>query len=299
MDYNSNASLLDPDSVFNPTNLGRRDSSLNLNGTVRYRPTMNYEKKLGWGYVAKLNAMKQMQASVESLEFETASMNHEFNWMQPFAGVKNISLDWDYLRSYLKDPLNERMDYGRHAFTLGVTSEVKDINGRWATGYFHNGSVQYREKDQYGPISNDYDTFVLKYGMTYLKFDGNSPFQTLSWTLSYEDESVASGSSDYDAMGFSLAYSRGLGDIYPEHNLSMSSSLSYRLKDGSGAVNALDKENQWLASVSLNATWNAYWSSSLSLSYLNKDQDNGAGSAPASKSVEQWRIAWTNILATF
>jgi hypothetical protein len=101
-------------------------------------------------------------------------------------------------------------------------------------------------------------------------------------------------------MGLALAYSRGLGDIYPDHNLSFNSNLSYRIKDGAGISGGLDKENQWLASVSLNASWNVYWSSSFSLSYLNKDQDYSIGTNPAySKSVDQWRVAWTNILATF
>lgn len=49
MDYNSNASLRDPDDTTNNNPLGRRDSSLNISGTVRYRPTMNYEKKIGMG----------------------------------------------------------------------------------------------------------------------------------------------------------------------------------------------------------------------------------------------------------
>ena len=303
MDYNSNASLRDPDSPSDSSTLGRRDSSLNLNGTVRYRPTINYEKKLGWSYEAKFNATKQMQSSEESLEFETAAMNHGINWIQPVEGIKNVSFDWNYLRSYSKNPARQRMDYGRHSFALGLTSEVKSINGLWATGYFHNGSVQYREKDEFGDLSNtitanDLDTLVLRYGMTYLKADGTSPFQTLSWSLSYEDESVSvTNSREYDAMGLSLAYSRGLADIYPEHNLSMNSNLSYRIKDGAGIGGGLDKENQWLASVSLNATWNFYWSSSLSLSYLNKDQDFSA--AVASKSVDQWRIAWTNVISTF
>lgn len=306
LDYNSNASLRDPDDPSSSSLLGMRDVGLMVDGGLRYSPTINREKKLGWGYTAKVNAMKQVQASEDSLEFETLSMNHGGRWMSPFKHIRKISLDWNFLRSYSKNPANERSDYGRHSLRLSLVSDVQEMKGRWATGYFHSASVQRRWKDEYpdlgvGVLQNDVDTTVLNYGMTYMRMSESVPFQTLSWGLTYENQSVSATSSrSYDSWGLNLGYTRGLDDLYAKHNLNMSSSLSYRVKDVDGSLaSSLDKENQLLASVALNATWSAGWSSSLSLSYLNKDKDLVAGGAVSSQSVDQWRVAWTNILSTF
>jgi hypothetical protein len=315
MDYNSNVSLRDPDSPGAVNTLGMRDTGMTLNGTLRYRPTINREKKLGWSYLAKLDVLKQSQSSVEEVQYETVSLDHGFRMNQPMEGVQNVSFNWNYMRSYSKDPASERMDYGRHAFKLGLVSEIKSVDGKWATGYMHNASLQYRAKEEYpgvggfAPIGNDLDTVVLNYGMTYLKAASDTPFQTLSWNLSYEQQSGEEDSSvnagrDYDVWALMVGYSRGLSDFISEYNMNLSSSLSYRFKDGDGSGRGTVLEDQqWLASVALNATWTAYWSSSFSVSYLNKVQDKIQSlpnpQVPRTNDSEQWRVAWTNILSTF
>ena len=293
LDYSSNASLVDPDST-SPVLSGDSDVGLGLDGSVKYRPTINREKDLGWGYEATLNGFTQKQASEDALEVDTFSLNNGIDFNRPFTGLRKLSLDWNYLRSYSQAPGNERMEYGRHALSLSGFSEIKKMTG-YFDGYYHTGTVQYRAKEEFpltGALGEDFNTYVLRYGLTLLRHGENVPFQTYYAGLSYENEAAdRNDKRDYSVWMANLNYSRSLSDVVTRYALSWDSGVSYRMKDASDSIGYPD-EDQVMVSTALRAVWNAYASSSISVSYLNKNKEN----AP---DVDQFRIAWTNVITTF
>ena len=293
LDYSSNASLIDPDAS-SPTLSGDPDVGLGLDGSVKYRPTINREKDLGWGYEAELNGFTQKQASEDALEVDTFSINNGVDFIRPCSGLRKLSLDWNYLRSYSQAPGKERMEYGRHALSLSGASDIKKLDGYFG-GYFHTGTVQYRAKEEFplsGATGEDFNTYVLRYGITLLRSGEGVPFQSYSAGLSYENEAAdVNGKRDYSVWMTTLNYSRSLSDFVNRYALSWDSGVSYRMKDASDFAGYPD-EDQVMVNTALRAVWNAYASSSISISYLNKNKEK----AP---DVDQFRIAWTNVITTF
>ena len=293
LDYSSNASLIDPDAS-SPTLSGDPDVGLGLDGSVKYRPTANYEKDLGWGYEATLNGFGQFQASEDALEVNTGSFNNGFDFDHPISGIRKLSFDWNYMRSYSQAPGKERMEYGRHSLSLSGASDIKKLDGYFG-GYYHSASVQYRAKEEYpltGATGEDFNTYVLRYGVTLLRSGEGIPFQTYNAGLSYENEAAdRNGNRDYRVWMMTLNYSRSLSDLVTRYALCWDSGVSYRMKNASDVVGYPD-EDQVMVNTSLRAVWNAYASSSISVSYLNKNKENASD-------VDQFRIAWTNVITTF
>jgi hypothetical protein len=287
LDYSSNASLVDPDTT-SPVLSGDDDVGFGLDGTVKYRPTRNIEKKLGWGYEVQLNGTTQMQASEKALEVDNWALDNTFDIDSPFKGVRKISLGWNFLRSYSQAPNLERMEYERHAFKVAGSSVLMPMKG-YFSAYYHTGSVQLRLKNQFpatGGTGVDYDTLVLRYGATFLRSGDGIPFQAYSIGLSNEDESANTGNSDYNVWMLTANYSRSLSDIVARYALNWDSGLSFRIKDAS------TDEEQFMVNTGIRAVWNAHASSSLTVSYLNKNKTNASD-------VDQFRVAWTNVLTTF
>jgi hypothetical protein len=286
-DYNSNAALTDPDTA--PADFRGEDVGLSLDGGITYRPTINVEEDWGWGYTAKVNAFRQFQDDKQELDVEMLSTDHEVKWNAPIDGVRDISLGWNYIKSFSKAPGADQAEYDRHALRLKARSDIKATSFALADAYFHRGSLQHRWKEEI-PTPLDLNTWVASYGVTFLRSGKDVPFQSMTADIAYENEKDdGQGLRDYNASSLRLGYTRSLGDALLDLPSTWMSSVSVRNKNASSSS---ADEVQLYASTAVMVSIKPFWSSSLALSYLDKDKSG-------SPDVEQWRVAWTNVLSTF
>lgn len=286
--YNSNVALLEPDAVLDVADYRGKDWGLGLGGELRFRPTINMEKKLGWSYENQLNLYRQMQFDKDFLDVDLVSFSQKLTWFSPYKSLERVSLGWDYLKAFSKAPDVSREEYGRHAFRLKVRSEVVPLNQLPFDACVHRGSFQYRWKEEY-PVPEDIYTWSVAYGVTLLAEDANGFSHSLGVDLSHDrDHADQNGLRDFEASSFMMSYGRSLADSLFSRPSSCMAALSVRNKQA--ANHDLD-ELQLFGSVALMINIAPYWSSSMSVTLIDKNR--------SSKDIQQWILTWNNDFATF
>jgi hypothetical protein len=286
--YNSNVALLDPDSISDSADYKGEDWGLGLGGELSFKPTINIEKKLGWSYENQFNVYRQIQFDKQFLDVDLVSFAHKLTWFDPFKKVDRVSLGWDYLKAYSKDPTLSRGEYGRHAFRLKVRGNAVPVKKMFFDACIQRGSFQYRWKEEY-PVPEDIYTWSVAYGVTLLAGgDGETP-QSLAFDVSHDrDHASQNGLRDFEASSLMVIYGRSLADFVFGWPSSCMAALSVRKKEAASAD--LD-ELQFFSTLALMTSVTPYWSTSMSVTYLDKDR--------LDKDIQQWILAWNNDFATF
>lgn len=299
-DYTNNVNLLvDPDNVTTNGGLGDEDNGMGLTGAVTYMPLINHNRNKDWDIVSTFSLGTQFQGSEEQLEYDTVQLSNRIEFKEPFAMVKRSSVDWSFLRLYsYKKNGTLSSDFYRHAMTFSADGHARKMKeGSFFDAFVPKASLQIRLKDEIGATPDDITTFRAKFGWSYLRSRKDEPFTSLGWTLDYQQEEADSVvTRDYQALGLRVNYFTILEDFVISQPVNWNSSIYLRVRDyATPTAGSYDSENEILLATSLNTSWTANLSSSLSLNYLNKDREVLSG---VDENIDQWKVMWTNRYVT-
>jgi len=300
MDYTNNVNLLvDPDSPTGNGGLGDDDSGLGLTGGLTYMPLINHNREKNWDYVGSFSLSTQFQGSEEQLEYDALQFSNRIDFKEPFSMVRKASVDWNFFRLYsYKDNGNPSSDFYRHALTFSLDGHGRKMkNGSYFDAYVPKASLQIRLKDEVGATIDEITTFRLKFGWSYLRSRKDEAFSSLGWTVDYQQDGADSVKArDFAAIGLRVYYFKVIEDLLPSRDVNWNSSIYVRHRDyDAPTAGTYESEDEVLLSTSLNTSWSARLSSSVSLTYLNKERDVLSA---ASESIDQWKVMWMNRFIT-
>jgi hypothetical protein len=311
-DHTNNVLLADPD---DPASAGtdKDDSGMGISGGLSYMPLLNHNKDKSWDYVGTFGLGSQFQGTEEELEYDTVNISNLFVLREPFDHVRRATVKWDFFRLYSSNPNgNSSSDFHRHALTFSLDGKARKMReGAYFDAYLPKVSFQYRLKKEIGDnllddasvsLSEiDVSTLQLKFGWSYLRSRKDEAFSSLGWTFDYQQESANDKKSrDYGSYGLRVSYFRSLEGLLPSRVLNWNSSVYYRIRNyDSPVANTDDSIDEILMLTSLNTSWSASLSSSLSFSYLNKSIDVSSPTTRlANESKNQWKVMWMNRFVT-